>query len=142
MEGHMGTAFFEDEEMKLRKEDQEFFQAEIRQEVKTAVQDYLHPQGWKKFAHWLREWSLVALVPTLIVALLGLVLTSAYYAFSRVSREADFQAHTTDKLGDIQGSLSKLTATVDEIRLKQLADNPANPQSAGEATELLAEARK
>jgi hypothetical protein len=105
----------------------------VREEIRRAI----HPNGWKNAANWLRYWSVVAVVPTVMVGLLALAFAAGYYAFSRVGQEATFQTRTTDKLSTIDDSLKALNIVVAEIRLKLLSSNPADPRSIKEAQNVL-----
>ena len=109
----MGAVLFEEEEMKLRNEDKVWLVGIVHDEVRAAVQDYLAPRGWKKFTRWLREWGLVAVIPTMMLGLLTLVFAAGYYAFSRVRQEAEFEATTKQRLDSIEKTLTGLRAVED-----------------------------
>ena len=54
----------------------------------------LRPRGWKKALHLLREWSVLGVTATTIVALLALVLTHWNIANNRLASDAVFQSKT------------------------------------------------
>jgi hypothetical protein len=117
------------ESVALSQENQDW----VREEIRRAI----NPNGWRKLAYWLREWSLVAVVPTIMIALLALVFTAGYYAFSRVGQEATFQTRTTDKLSAIDDNLKSLNIAVADIRLKQASSSPTASQSIKDAQNIL-----
>jgi hypothetical protein len=90
------------EDMKLSQGDKNWFSSEIAGQVAKAIES-LKPQGSKKIFYWLREWGILGTNIAVILALLGMTLTSAYYAFSRVAKEAAFETKTSDRLDKLEG---------------------------------------
>jgi hypothetical protein len=93
--------------MPLRNEDKDWIHAEIKLAIDT-----VRPHGWKKLAHWLREWGIIGTNITIIFALLAMTLTAAYYAFSRVSKEATFEANTATRLDTIEATLKLIPGQI------------------------------
>lgn len=101
--------------MKLRSDDQEWLRTEIATQISNVV-DQFKPHGLKKLAHWLREWGIIGTNITIIVALLAMTLSAAYYAFSRVGKEAAFEATTGKRLDDIEDKLKLIPARIAEAQ--------------------------
>ncbi|MGO8792682.1 MAG: hypothetical protein ACLQVL_35570 [Terriglobia bacterium] len=97
------------EEMALRSEDKLW--------IKGEIQEALRPHGWRKAAHWLREWGLVAVVITAILALVAVVVTLAIYASNHLEQNARFQKGTEDfqkSMEDFKGESSKRLEKIEE----------------------------
>jgi hypothetical protein len=95
----------------------------------------LRPRGWKKALHLLREWSILGVTATIIVALLALALTQWNAANGRVAAEASFRTHTEDRLTAIETSLLAM-------RVKIASSSPADPDSQADVKSALADAKK
>lgn len=105
--------------------------------IKAAIREHLDPHGLRK----LQQYLPLGTVLGIFVALLALAGAGWNYGFSRLRQEAEFQAHTNDRLETIETDLKNLTATVTEIKFKQLAVTPADSRSIGEAQEMLQAAK-
>ena len=101
----------------------------------------LRPRGWKRALHLLREWSVLGVTATIIIALIGIVVALVIAVSNR--READaifrtnvnnFQERTGERLARIETSLLVL-------RAKAVVSNPANSENQAEARSLLATAK-
>jgi hypothetical protein len=99
------------DQMKLRSEDQDWLKTEIAAQISNVV-DQFKPKGFKKFVYWLRDWGIVGTNIAIIFALLAMTLTAAYYAFSRVSKEATFEANTGTRLDTIEAALKLISAQI------------------------------
>jgi hypothetical protein len=95
----------------------------------------LRPHGWKKALYILREWTVLGVTATIIVALLALALTQWNAANSRLAAEASFRTHTEDKLALIEASVLALRAT-------RASATPMDRKSQTDAREILATAKK
>jgi hypothetical protein len=95
----------------------------------------LKPHGWAKTLHLLREWSVLGVTATIIVALLALALTQWNAANGRVAAEASFRTHTEDRLTAIEASLLA-------IRAKAVASSPPDSANQVEAKKVLASAKE
>ena len=95
----------------------------------------LRPHGWKKALYILREWTVLGVTATIIVALLALALTQWNAANSRLAAEASFRTHTEDKLALIEASVLALRAT-------RASATPTDRKSQTDAREILATAKK
>lgn len=118
--------------MALRNDDRAWVNAEIN----TALAS-LKPSGWKKLSYWLREWGVVGITVSVILALLGLLVTVSIYAAEGIVKNAEFRTHTEDRLTDIEARLDKITGTLSTISLTLLTNKPISPQSVSEAKKLL-----
>jgi hypothetical protein len=112
-----------EQEMALNAGDKKWLTEEIATQVAVAV-DALRPRGWQKFVCWLREWGLVGTNFAVILTLLGLTLTSAYYAFTRVSKEASFEGTTEQRLKIVESEIEKID---DELTTENIANQAALP---------------
>lgn len=127
--------------MKFSQGDREWVATEITRQV-AAASESLKPRGFKKLAYWLRDWGIVGTNITVILALLGLTLTSAYYAFSRVGKESAFETKTGDRLEALEAGIKDIRSNIEGIKVRQASSNPADPRNAKETKEILAEAKK
>ncbi len=108
--------------MNLSKADKAWLSKEISGQLNSLI-DSLRPRGWKRLTHWLREWGIVGTNIAIIVALLGLSLTAAGYAFSRVGKEAAFEARTEAELKQIEAALKLIPIQVSASNLSSLPVN-------------------
>jgi hypothetical protein len=104
--------------------------------------DSLHPHGWRKAAHLLRELGPLASVIGTVLTLLAITIGSLYYSFSRVEKEAAFETNTTRTLGDINGHLKKIDEIISTQRIEQAGANPTDKGSAIEAKQAIDSARQ
>src|SRR6185437_10880335 len=88
--------------------------------------DALRPHGLKKALFTLREWGILAVIFTSILALLALASSQFYYANQRVAAEAKFEANAADALKAINAHLKKID---DEITLGDIHRAAVLPQS-------------
>jgi hypothetical protein len=101
-----------DDDMKLRKEDQEWLTAEISRVVKEAndtLLDSLNPRpGLRRVMNWLREWGAISAIWAVPLALLAMVITLGIFAGSGISKNATFQAATEGRLTAIEKGLVEI----------------------------------
>lgn len=102
-ESPVDTAFYKEQEMALRNEDKLW----IANDTRTAIQEHLHPHGWRK----VKEWIPLVGVITIFVGLLALAGAGWNYAFSRVRDEATFETRTVDRLDIIEVTLRTMRAS-------------------------------
>lgn len=97
-------------EMAIRKEDWLLINTAISDAINAASATF-KPSGWRKALSLLREWGVLTVIATIIVALLTLAATAFYQAVARVEKETRFQTKTEDRLGSIEAQLLELRAS-------------------------------
>lgn len=108
----MELVLLEDQDMALRNEDR----AWIAQEIRTSIQEHLHPHGWRR----VKEWIPVGTIITIMVALLALAGAGWNYGFSRMRDQATFEAKTTDRLEAIERLLRGIRTSQDLREISKL----------------------
>ncbi|MGF7179667.1 hypothetical protein [Tunturiibacter psychrotolerans] len=112
----------DDNDMKLRKEDQEWLAAEICRVVKfenaTLVQS-LNPRGGRRVIRWLKEWGAISALWAVPLALFAMVITLGIFAANGISKNAAFQSATETRLSAIE-------KTLEGINHKQIAQDLTN----------------
>lgn len=124
------------EDMALRIEDKEWINGRIDDAIRSLL-----PRGWRRIAHWLREWGLAGTVVMAFLALLGSLIAVSIFAANGITKNAEFRTHTEDRLTRIEEDVKSIHIALDALRLTQLSLNPANPQNAQQAKSLLADAQ-
>src|ERR1017187_10344350 len=92
---------YQQDDMKLRDEDQRWLKGEIRNQIEAVLKptlDEFRPRGWAKFIKVARDLAPLGVGATTIVALLALAAGAFYQVNSRISQEAKFEQHTDDRL--------------------------------------------
>jgi hypothetical protein len=137
------------DDMKLRQEDQQWLNDEILRAVNASKADLLRslkPSGARRVMLWLKEWGAISAIWAVPLALVGMVITLAIFAFNGSTKNAAFQSASQEHLGTIDGRLNKIDIELGEIS-KQLqnqryegvlrADSGASPKAVGEAADGL-----
>jgi len=101
------TVILEGEYVAIRNDDW----AAINKAIAEAIAP-LRPRGWRKALHLLREWSVLGVTATIIVALLTLAAAAFYQATARIEKETKFQVETTTTLGQIDKTLAGLQTSI------------------------------
>jgi hypothetical protein len=117
------------EAVPLSEDNQNWVRGEIRQAI--------HPSGWRKAADVLRYWGVLGVIITAFLALIAIVITLGIFATNKISQESEFRGTTGERLKNIESNLKTLSVTVDEIRLKQVSNNAADPQNIKDAQNVL-----
>jgi hypothetical protein len=102
----------EDQDMALRNEDRVW----IAQEIRTSMQEHLHPHGWRRA----REWIPLGGIITIMVGMLALAGAGWNYGLSRMRDQATFEAKTTDRLDIIERTLRGIRASQDLREISRL----------------------
>jgi hypothetical protein len=105
----------------IRKEDW----AAINKAIEDAVAS-VRPSGWKKALHLLREWSVLGVVATIIIALIGLAASQFYQAIARVEKETKFETQTESALIDLRKDIAELKAQLTNQSLATHAASSLN----------------
>lgn len=108
-----------DEDMKLSEGERRSISAEIASQVAISF-DLLKPRGWRKALFLLRQFGVLATIPTVFIALLALAGGGWYYAFSRIDKEARFEQSTTDSLQQINEELKLVPVQITTGKLSDL----------------------
>src|SRR5712672_803435 len=82
------------------------FSEENQQWVKDEIKAAMFPNGWGKVAHLIRYWSLPAACVSVVLALVGIIITQNYSINNRVSQDSEFRGSTTVRLKTIEDRLS------------------------------------
>jgi hypothetical protein len=117
----------EDEMAKLSPEEKTKLIAEIR--------DALNPKGFRKAVFFLREWGILAVIPTIIVALAIFAAAQFNAANTRLADEVRFQEKTNGRLNSIDKDLVSMRALL-------AASQPSRKLNQDAAKALLAEAKQ
>lgn len=123
-----------EEEMKFTVENQNWIKDEIRSALELALKGLTPPRGWRKAVFFLREWSILAAVPALMVTLLILALTQYSAANKRLADDAVVHTTLTLRLNGIEEKLKNLG-------LLLASSQPKVKLNQETAKEILAEAR-
>jgi hypothetical protein len=102
----------DDNDMKLRKEDQEWLAAEICRMVKienAALVEFLNPRGGRRVIRWLKEWGAISALWAVPLALFAMVITLGIFAANGISKNAAFQSATETRLTAIEKTLEGIT---------------------------------
>jgi hypothetical protein len=133
----VGTALFEDKDMALRNEDRDW----IANEIRTAIQEHLHPHGWRKAVNVLKELAPLGGIFMVVLSLIAIIVTLGIALGNKREADGKFQGYTEQRLSTIEASLKNLTASVEGIRLKQSSSNATDPQNINQAKSVLARAQ-
>jgi hypothetical protein len=106
--------------MALRKEQQEFIRDEIKTQLAEVV-DGFRPHGWRKIAHWAREWGIAGALITVFIAMLGITIGALIQSFSHVKDETQFRTNTTRTLEETTRTLEDIQTN---LRLLQASQVP------------------
>lgn len=101
------SAIPKNQAMPIRNEDW----AKIKAEIRTEIEEYLSPHGWRKAYRVLREMAPLGGVITVVLALVAIIVTLAIGVTNRREADAKFQGATTQKLQDIEAELRNLHAS-------------------------------
>jgi hypothetical protein len=112
------------------------FSAENEKWIRDCIESAVYPSGWKRLAHWLRYWSLLAIAVTFVLSLVGTVVTLAVTLSNRTEAEATFRGKAEEKLAGIDGlrsDIRQLRTDIDKlgIRLDLKEKAEAKPQDFG-----------
>ncbi len=140
-----GLAEYEElTDMKLRKEDQDWLSAEIGRVVtaeNAILVDSFKPHGFRRVAHFLREWGILGSIITAFISLFGITLGAVYVATARVAKQATFESDTTKKLADLVTRLDKIDANLAGFQIGNLSNNVVTETNAREAKKILYDAQ-
>jgi hypothetical protein len=70
------------------------FSQENQEWIMAKIQEALRPNGWKRFANWLRYWGLIGVAVTAFLALIAIAITLGISALSGRTQEATFRGST------------------------------------------------
>jgi hypothetical protein len=118
--------------MKLRDEDKEWLRGEISAQLTDAIEEF-RPHGWRKVAHWAREWGITGAIIGAFFTLGAITLGALYQSYSHLEKEAEFRTKTTDHLVDIDNKLLVL-------QLSLSSTQPTKSQNQAAVKQLLADA--
>jgi hypothetical protein len=93
-----------DEDMKLRDDDKDWLQNEIASQIEASVDEF-RPHGWRRIAHWSREWGISGALITAFIALLAVTLGALYQSFAHVKEETEFRTQTIDHFKELDRDL-------------------------------------
>ena len=119
------------DDMKLREEDKVWLSSEIANRLATERANLIEPSRFNRVAQFLREWGVTGACVTGIIALLGITLGALYYSFSRVDKEARFQATTEGRLTGIEKSLHEIN---NQVAQQSITNHAALPLEDFKAT--------
>ena len=126
---------------KIRKEDWPELDRRINEAVFKAVEP-LKPQGLKKILVAVRQVGTIAAVLSVFLSLVGITCTSLYQAFSRVDKQARFEAQTVLTIAAINEHLKRVDEAIPTLTLGQAATDPASANSASLVKALVTQARE
>ena len=132
------------DDMKLRDDDKKWLSTEVGNQVSTAIAQEINkfnPQGVRKIARFIREWSLAGTLVMAPIALLALAGSGWYYATSRVEKQAIFQKGTEDHFKVVDEHLAEIGRQLVEIRALVVGSQPTSTDNQNAAKKLLAEAK-
>src|ERR1700722_4110991 len=89
--------------------------------IRDQIQEAVLPNGFKKVAHWLRYWGLLAVVITAFLALIGIAVTLGIFTTNKISQEGVFRGTTGKSLEDIEKRLTSIETSLANIQLKQIS---------------------
>jgi len=98
--------------MPLYKEDKQWIQSQIKEQLKlrTQVQESSR-KGWLKAVYWLKKWGIVGVCITAFLALISLCVTLGIFAVSESRQNAEFRGSTTARLNTVEALLRELRAS-------------------------------
>jgi hypothetical protein len=102
----------------------------------------LTPRGWKKALHLLREWSVLGVTATAIIALIGIVVALIIAVSNRREADAIFRTNINNFQERTGERLTRIEASLIALRAKAVVSNPADSENQTEAKSVLAAARK
>lgn len=108
----------------------------------TAEGVRLRPRGWKKALYLLREWGVLGVTATIIIALLGIVVALVIAVSNRREADAIFRANANNFQERTGERLTRIEASLLGLRAKAVASNPADSENQAEAKSVLAAAKK
>jgi hypothetical protein len=117
--------------MARKNDDRQWISTEIEKHVRNHLAP---PRGWRKAVNWLREWGILGVVISVIVALLGITFTAIYFATGEIGRNSEFRGRTDQRLMVIENQLLS-------IRVLIAASTPASPRSQRQAREILTQVK-
>ena len=109
--------------MAIRNEDWDAIHRAIDASIAAAV-SRLRPSGWRKALNLLREWGVLGVNVTIIVALLALAATEFHQATARIQKETTFETKTGDRLDAIEKRLTDIEASIFGLRTSQPHKTP------------------
>ncbi len=95
----------------------------IEDKLEAAIKQS-QPRGWKKALHVTREWGVLGVNISVILALLALSASQFYQANTRLAKEAAFEATTDQSLKGIQGDIVGIKTDVAKLNLALSASKP------------------
>jgi hypothetical protein len=119
--------------MKLRDEDKEWLRGEISAQLTDAIEEF-RPHGWRKVAHWAREWGITGAIIGAFLTMAAITLGALYQSYSHLEKETEFRTKTTDHLVDIDNRLLVLQLSLSSAQ-------PTKSQNQAAVKQLLADAR-
>lgn len=85
--------------------------------VREIVREELKPSAVRRVFDNLRYWGLLAAIVSVILALLGMVITLGVFATNKLTQEADFRARTDERLKQLDESSRKLEEKVQKLEV-------------------------
>jgi len=133
---------------KLSGEDKEWLSGEIAQQLEARIDEF-RPHGWRKLVKALREIGPIAASISIVLILVGMVITLGIFATNRVTQEAEFRGKTDSRLTAVEGRLKDIDTHLKQIDANLLslqtsfaANKPTEKTSIVEAKDALATAQR
>lgn len=126
-----------EEDMPFSSDNQKWIQDEIAKAVNE-----LRPHGWRKLLFKLREYGALAIPITIILALLGMVITLGMAYVNRSTAEAVFQTNTNNHFTSIENTLTAINQKISNMQLSTITTLPVTKQTVKQAADVVASAKQ
>jgi hypothetical protein len=109
--------------MAVSKDEWNKIEALVASRIEASVKE-LRPSGWRNALQLLREWGLLGVNVSVILALVVFAATQFYQANARLGKEERFEGKTEEQLKQIRDSIADINARLSKLSLNFSASQP------------------